>query len=415
VIVVGRNPIGIKVRCFGALILLLILPAAGIASLKVQKETFVSRNKKRTYYLFVPDNLKTSEPAPLLVLFHGSGRDGLSLVDKWKDLANKETILLAGLNSADASTWSTTNDGPEVVRDLVESIQTKYPVNQHRIYLFGHSGGAVYAILLSLMESEYFAATAIHARSLREKEEFKYLDRSRRNIPLGIWVGTRDQYFSLKSVHATRDALVARGSTVEVTEMTGHDHWYYDLAPKINEAAWQFLKQYALTTEPRFQAYDEIVESKGPENAIADFNKFLEEINGLKTQINALITEVNAREIALNGKDLERDRLEINGIAQEEAELLKQAAAVSRSIAERASQTKPAKLEKKYQRYLELVAQHNLKYAEMLDVMRSQAEALLGNEPREVISTRRAEAQKRIELLRQEADELYRQAEKLIH
>ncbi|HKP38510.1 MAG TPA: hypothetical protein VJT71_16745 [Pyrinomonadaceae bacterium] len=414
-IVVGRNLIGIKAKWLGAFILLLLLPAAGIASLKVQKETFVSRNKKRTYYLFVPDNLKTSEPAPLLVLFHGSGRDGLSLVDKWKDLANKETILLAGLNSADASTWSTTTDGPEVVRDLVETLKAKYAIDQRRLYLFGHSGGAVYAILLSLMESEYFAATAIHAGSLREKEEFKYLDRSRRNIPLGIWVGTRDQYFSIKSVRTTRDALMARGSTVEVTEMTGHDHWYYDLAPKINEAAWQFLKQFALTTEPRFQPYDETVVSKGPDAAIADFNKFLEEINGLKTKINALITEVNAREIALNGKDLERDRLEINRIAQEEAELLRQAAAVSRSIAERASQTKPAKLEKKYQRYLELVAQHNLKYADMLDVMRAQAEALMGNEPREVISTRRAEAQKRIEQLRQEADELYRQAEKIIH
>ena len=73
------------------------------ASLKVQRETFVSRNKKRTYYLFVPENLKTSEPAPLIILFHGSGRDGLSLVDKWKEIANKETIILAGLNSADSS------------------------------------------------------------------------------------------------------------------------------------------------------------------------------------------------------------------------------------------------------------------------------------------------------------------------
>ena len=144
-----------------------------------------------------------------------------------------------------------------MVRDLVEHVKSNYPVDPRRMYLFGHSGGAVYAILLSLMQSEYFAATAVHAGSLREREEFKLLERSRRNIPLAIWVGTQDPFFSVASVRATQDALVKRGSTVEVTVMPGHDHWYYDLAPRINEAAWLFLKKHALTAEPRYEAFAE--------------------------------------------------------------------------------------------------------------------------------------------------------------
>jgi predicted esterase len=410
-----KQPVEVQMKYFAVLMLLLMLPAVGLASLKVQKETFVSRNKKRTYYLFVPETLKPSESAPLIVLLHGSGRDGLSLVDKWKELANKETIILAGLNSADSSAWNTTNDGPDVLRDLVEHLKITYPIDSHRVYLFGHSGGAVFAILLSLMESEYFAATAVHAGSLRQQEEFKFVERVRRGIPLGIWIGTRDPFFSLSSVRATRDALVARGSPVEVTEMSGHDHWYYDLAPRINEAAWRFLKKYSLTTEPRYQDYADTGGSIGVDKSIAELNRALEEINALKTKINALVTEVNAREVALNKKDLLSDRSEINKVAREEADLLKEAAAVSRSIADKASQVSPAKLEGKYRRYLELLAQHNRKYADMLDVMREQAEALLGSEANEAVNTKRAEAQKRIVALRQEADELYRQAEKLIH
>lgn len=410
-----KQPAEVQMKYFAVLILVLMLPAVGIASLKVQKETFVSQNKKRTYYLFVPENLKPSEPAPLIVLLHGSGRDGLSLVDKWKDLANKETIILAGLNSADSSTWNTIKDGPEVVRDLVEHVKTTYPIDSHRVYLFGHSGGAVYAILLSLMQSEYFAATAVHAGSLREREELKYVERARRNIPLGIWVGTQDPFFSVSSVHATRDALVARGSPVELTVMPGHDHWYYDLAPRINEGAWKFLKKYSLTTEPRFQDDAETAVTSVSDKGVAELNRALEEINALKTKINALVTDVNAREAALNKKDFLSDRIEINKMAREEADLLKEAAAVSRSAADRASQVKPAKLESKYRRYLELLAQHSLKYADMLDVMREQAEALLGSEAVEAVNTKRAEAQKRIMALRQEADELYRQAEKLVH
>jgi predicted esterase/uncharacterized small protein (DUF1192 family) len=400
---------------FAVLILLLIFPASGIASLKVQKESFVSHNKKRTYYLFVPENLKQSEPAPLIVLLHGSGHEGLSLVDKWKELANKEGIVLAAPNSADLSRWNTAVDGPSVMHDLVELLKSKYSVDAHRVYLFGHSGGAVYAILLSLMESEYFAATAIHAGALRDKEEFKFLDRSSRNIPLAIWIGTRDPFFSLSSVRATRDALVAKGFPVEVTEMPGHDHWYYDLAPRINEAAWQFLKKYALPAAPRYEAHDEVDTSADINKVIAEANKVLAEINGLKTRVNALVDEINAKEAALNAKDFSKDRSEINIIAQQEVDLLKDAAAISRSIADRASQVNATRLEEKYRRYLELMAQHSRKYALMLDVMREQAGTLLGNESFEVINTRRTEAQKRIVALRQEADDLYKQAEKLVH
>jgi predicted esterase len=405
----------VEVKVLAVIMLLLILPATCFASSKARKETFVSRNKNRTYYLFAPEKLKKSEPAPLIILFHGSGRDGLSLVDKWEELANKETIILAGLNSADSSRWNTTKDGPEVVRDLVEHVKSNYPVDPRRVYLFGHSGGAVYAILLSLMQSEYFAAAAVHAGSLRDREEFKLLERSRRNVPLAIWVGTRDPFFSLASVRATRDALVARGFTVEVTEIPGHDHWYYDLAPRINEAAWIFLKKHALTSEPRYQAFAESDGSAEAHKVIDDVNRALAEINALKTKVNTLVAEVNAREVATGSKDLLRDRAEINKIAQEEANLLKEAAGISRSIADKAAQLKTTKLEEKYRRYFELVAQYNRKYAEMLDVMREQAEALLGNESGEAINARRAGAQKRIEALRQEADELYRLSEKLVH
>ena len=406
---------GIEKKVLAGLMLLLMVSATGFASQKTQKETFVSRNKKRTYYLFAPESLKKSEPAPLIILFHGSGRDGLSLVDKWKELANKETIILAGLNSADSSVWNTTKDGPEVVRDLVEHIKSNYPVDPRRMYLFGHSGGAVYAILLSQMQSEYFAAAAVHAGSLREREEFRLIERSRRNIPLAIWVGTQDRFFSVSSVRATQAALAARGSTVEVTVMPGHTHWYYDLAPRINEAAWLFLKKHALTAEPRYEAFAETDGSAEAHKVVDDANSAIAEINALKTKVNALVAEVNAREVATAGKDLLKDRAEINKIAQEEANLLKEAAGISRSIADKAAQVNTGKLEEKYRRYFELVAQYNRKYAEMLDVMREQVEALLGNESGEIINAKRAGTQKRIEALRQEADQLHRQAEKLLH
>ena len=49
--------------------------------------------------------------------------------------------------------------------------------------------------------------------------------------------------------------LNRNGFNAQLVEMAGHDHWYYDLAPKINATAWTFLKEQKLADEPRYQKY----------------------------------------------------------------------------------------------------------------------------------------------------------------
>jgi len=238
-------------------ILFAILVAAGSASAsssKITKEKFESGNKQRTYYLYVPSNIKAVTPAPLIVLLHGSNRDGMSLVEKWKELADKEGIILAGPNSNDSARWSLDNDGPEFLNDLVSLLKSKYPINPRQVYLFGHSGGAIFAIFMSLLESEYFAATALHA-GLLDPADYRLIDYARRKIPIAIFVGDKDPLFPFNEVKASRDALKGRGFPVELTQIANHNHWYYDLAPKINQSAWDFLKNKQLTEEPRYQPY----------------------------------------------------------------------------------------------------------------------------------------------------------------
>ena len=63
---------------------------------KVTRETLSSSGVTREYYLYVPPAREPAAEAPLLILLHGSGRDGKTLVDPWKNLAKKEGIVLAG-------------------------------------------------------------------------------------------------------------------------------------------------------------------------------------------------------------------------------------------------------------------------------------------------------------------------------
>ena len=233
--------------------LLLLSSSATVFSQEVEKNLITSGGRTRAYYSFVPKKVQT--PAPLIVLLHGSGRNGSIMVDKWKELAKKEGVILVGPDSANSQSWAIPVDGPDLLRDIVEEVKSKHAINQRRVYLFGHSAGASYALQLSLFESEYFAATAIHAGAL-DPRSYSQIRLARRKTPIAIFVGTEDQAFPLKVVRATRDVLNGQGFAVELTEMPNHDHWYYDLAPKINRSAWEFLQKHALGADQKYEQYD---------------------------------------------------------------------------------------------------------------------------------------------------------------
>jgi poly(3-hydroxybutyrate) depolymerase len=230
----------------------LILPLVASAADKVTKETLVSGGRSRTYYLFVPQSVRKMGPAPLLVLLHGSGRDGRSLTDKWESVAKKEGIILVGPDALPGAGWQIPNDGPDYLHDLVEELKQQLNIDPRRVYLFGHSAGAGHALMMAVLESEYFAAVAVHAGAMHESN-FRWIERAPRKTPIAIWVGTRDNLFPLPVVRATRDALKAGGFAPELTEISGHTHWYYDRAPQINRSVWTFLRQHALTAEPRYE------------------------------------------------------------------------------------------------------------------------------------------------------------------
>ena len=128
-----------------------------------------------------------------------------------EDLAEKEGIVLAGPDSTDAVHWASPQDGPLLLRDVVDAVAGKHPIDPRRVYLFGHSAGAVFALQMACLESEYFAAAAVHAGAV-DPEYFSIFDYAARKIPIAIWIGTTGPVLSRsRSVRATAEALKSRG------------------------------------------------------------------------------------------------------------------------------------------------------------------------------------------------------------
>lgn len=372
------------------------------ASDKISKETIDSQGRKRTYYLFVPASVESKSNIPLVVLLHGSGHNGLSLVEKWKDLANEEGFIVVGPDASDSQGWSVPKDGPDFIHDLVEMLRAKYPINPHRIYLFGHSAGAVFALDLSMMESEYFAATAIHAGSWRDEKEFSEIDYAKRKAPLAIFVGDRDQYFSLASVRATETALKAKDFPIEVTIIKGHDHWYYDLAPQINRNAWNFLKRYELNAEPKYEAYN----FTGASEAV---NAAVKEINSLRAKFNENIRLFMSKEAELRMKS--QDKAASAEIAREQIKIVTETADAMRQMALKAERVSKLKLQGNYSQYFSTLTESFNKRVEALEVLRERAALLLSDESQDTVISKMNEAAVKAEKLNLEADELERKAE----
>ncbi len=84
---------------------------------EITKELF-TRGKTRAYYLYVPSTIKPDTKAPLILMLHGSGRNGITLVEKWKDYAKKEGIIIAGPDASNSRGWSAPQDGPDYLYEL---------------------------------------------------------------------------------------------------------------------------------------------------------------------------------------------------------------------------------------------------------------------------------------------------------
>jgi poly(3-hydroxybutyrate) depolymerase len=208
---------------------------------------FTSDGATRTYVAYVPPG---GGPRPLIILLHGSGGSGRDMVKRWEDLARRERILVAGPDATDRRRWQPPRDGPVLLRDLVEELRPRN-IDLRRIYLFGYSAGAVFALYMAPIESQYFAAAAVHAGAYGGEADLGFLDTAARKIPLFVSVGAQDGLFPPGLVLATVARLERAGFPVTRSVVEGMRH-SYQASAEINERAWTFLRPHSLETDPVF-------------------------------------------------------------------------------------------------------------------------------------------------------------------
>lgn len=109
--------------------------------------------------LFVPDDYQANAPAPLIVLLHGYGSNGVQQNDYMRigELVNRYGFILATPDGTqetqgrNARFWNASDaccnfyandlDDAAYVLGIINTVKDQYEVDERRVYLIGHSNG----------------------------------------------------------------------------------------------------------------------------------------------------------------------------------------------------------------------------------------------------------------------------------
>jgi poly(3-hydroxybutyrate) depolymerase len=209
-----------------------------------QEITF--EHQKRSYELFLPDT--DSTPRPLLLLMHPTGQRETRLAETWTPLASKEHIILAAPSSTNIESWSMKDDPPAYIEQVITDVKAHHAVDSKRVYVFGYSAGAHYAIKLCLAFPDSFAACG-SAMGAIEPKLVPALDHLIGKTPIILFSGTDDTIVPAADVLATYQALRKKGYEVKLQNYPGQDHNYYRLSGEINKKAWEFMSAHELPAQ----------------------------------------------------------------------------------------------------------------------------------------------------------------------
>lgn len=187
----------------------------------------------RVWYEFAP---ATKGEMPLVILFHGAGRDGLSQIEMWKDVAVGQGFALLAPDSVGSSWFN--DPSPQFIVQLIAEMASKHKIDTNRIYLFGHSDGAAYALSLLNQSQGPWRAAALHAGYV----PLKSLNPPQVAKPYRLYMGEHEQIFSVDEARQIGKSLAGYGHDNELVVIPRHDHWFYDIGPQIAEDAWKWFQ-----------------------------------------------------------------------------------------------------------------------------------------------------------------------------
>ncbi|MFY9745383.1 MAG: PHB depolymerase family esterase [Acidobacteriaceae bacterium] len=236
----NRGPL--LLSCF-FLSLFAVLPACAKSKDKVEHETFTFNGAPREYLVQIPSAASPTAQLPVVVLIHDQGGWATDVMGAWQGLASSRGFIAIAPESLHNTMWDSTVDGPAYLHAVVDEVAKKHPIDRSRVYLFGVLSGGVYATAVGIYDSEYWAATAVHA-AIMDPSNYSLFSHAVRKEPFEDWVGDQDADHDLRLMGNEHDAFVKAGFPFELKIIPNSSGSYGNVEDEVNEGSWKFFTKY---------------------------------------------------------------------------------------------------------------------------------------------------------------------------
>jgi polyhydroxybutyrate depolymerase len=228
--------------------------------------------RQRTYRLFVPPSLTSTQPAPLVIALHGGlgsasqfeGNTGLN------EFAETNGFYVAYPNGVSAvegqtifQTWNAGDccgpaaknnvDDVDYIRTLISFVRAKYLIDTKRVFAIGHSNGAMLAYKLACELSDQITGIGVQSGSLgfdkctpaKPVSVIHIHGTSDTNFPIDGGKGSGVAGVPFRSAKFAIDSLVVAEKCSNSPEIAPHkdnsDLLIYSWAKCANSAAIRFI------------------------------------------------------------------------------------------------------------------------------------------------------------------------------
>ena len=185
------------------------------------------RESRGGFSLYVPEAWDGQASMPLVVALHGGSGHGRDFLWSWLREARGRNVLVLSPTAQDR-TWSIMG-GADVdadrLRETIESVAARYPVDRARVLLTGMSDGATYALLLGLRSGPPFTHLAPACGVLHPLLFAGGLERAQ-DFPIYLIHGALDWMFPVYTARMGRDALLSAGARLVYREIEDLSHTY---------------------------------------------------------------------------------------------------------------------------------------------------------------------------------------------
>lgn len=196
------------------------------------------------FWVFLPSTYSSSQVFPAILLIHGGGGNGPDFVNVWRDFADANGIILVAPTVPDGVNFEI-NVVPGLYPMIMNAARNEWTIDPRRIYLFGVSAGGYTVYDAGLPDSQYFAAGGVFAAVITPDFDF-LVQEAKRKIPIALYIGDHDEFFSLAQAQATVDLLQSNGFPVRYTVFPNLDHNYGAVSAQVNSDVWNFFGQASL-------------------------------------------------------------------------------------------------------------------------------------------------------------------------